>query len=372
MNIETKTYIDEAGNTGDDLTSQEQPYFIYAAVTLTTDQERAVVETLKTEFARWQGKGEPEIKAAKWAYVPRKAKSLEAIIDKILAVGGRITVVVVEKRFMVAAKIVDTFFDPVYNDIEDWDWVNNHDKKVEAANYFYDLLNDEQIQRFRNILHTPQKEEVAAFLEFLIGSMENEEYKNLFLGARAYVEKITNDMDSSDHEKANGYGKGAMLSPNYTAFHTMGNMLAQHCHQYGIITELVFDNSRQFNRSVQDITNTFQRAKHSILLPDGKTVLYSWKDVITNISIADSKDENCLQLADIIASAVNNYLVKIRCGSISKCQHIDHYINFRLINMLTVKQLFFLVSNAFYTYFSDMVVKLAESFTTTPDDHPRK
>ncbi len=74
------TYIDESGNTGNNLTDKDQKLFIIAAVTIPETIETSVIDRIKEVFSEVKEIGETEIKATKWIRAPKKAAKLQEII----------------------------------------------------------------------------------------------------------------------------------------------------------------------------------------------------------------------------------------------------------------------------------------------------
>ncbi|MCO5447799.1 DUF3800 domain-containing protein [Enterococcus faecalis] len=106
--------IDESGNTGSNWLDPAQPFFIYGCW-LIKDENRKEIEELVKEWKNGRQQTE-EYKSNKLFKTNKSKKSLEnlllEILDKNLADPF---FYVMEKRFMIAAKIVETFFDPAYS-----------------------------------------------------------------------------------------------------------------------------------------------------------------------------------------------------------------------------------------------------------------
>lgn len=105
-----KTYIDEAGQTGSDIMSTDQPIFVMAGVMLDAKQEQVILKTLDEQFNLYKEATETEIKGSSWSKVPKKSIALQTIIEEIVRQNGDISIIIFEKRFMAGAMIVDNFF----------------------------------------------------------------------------------------------------------------------------------------------------------------------------------------------------------------------------------------------------------------------
>ncbi|MCB8504611.1 DUF3800 domain-containing protein [Enterococcus durans] len=106
--------IDESGNTGTNWLDPDQPFFIYGSW-LIEDKNKYEIEKL---FVQWRSGRQPtsEYKSNKLFKTNKSKKSLEELLFQILDKNlAKPFFLIMEKRFMIAAKIVETFFDPAYS-----------------------------------------------------------------------------------------------------------------------------------------------------------------------------------------------------------------------------------------------------------------
>ncbi len=103
------TYIDEAGNTGDNLIDHQQPFYVMAAVSVPDDKKTVMELILHEKFESVREIEEKEIKGTKWVKATNKQPALKNIIYDLLDNGGDIHIAIVEKRFMIAGMAVNTF-----------------------------------------------------------------------------------------------------------------------------------------------------------------------------------------------------------------------------------------------------------------------
>lgn len=106
-------YIDESGNTGTDWLNNEQPYFVYGGWLIMNKNKREVEKYLKSILSKQQG---PELKSKNIFKKKNGTKIFFEIFNTMVQKFYAIPFFgITEKRFMVAAKIVETFFDCEYN-----------------------------------------------------------------------------------------------------------------------------------------------------------------------------------------------------------------------------------------------------------------
>ncbi len=106
-----KLFLDESGNTGSDWLNPDQPYFVYGGWLIPDAQCVGAREIIKTVF--WFSKAK-ELKSKDILSGKRRYffEMVELLIDEAHALP---VFVVADKSYMVAAKIVETFFDYAHN-----------------------------------------------------------------------------------------------------------------------------------------------------------------------------------------------------------------------------------------------------------------
>lgn len=345
-----KTFIDEAGNTGSDLKQEKQPFFVLSAITLAEENMKVILDELESQFANNKEKEEVEIKAAKWSKSAKKAKALQNIIEKLITSGGHISVVIIEKRHMISAMIVDSFFDPVYNDIKDYKWINNTDEKIKAVNYFYATLSDDIVYELWDSIQELNEENLRNIVDTIAKAIDDKEYISLLQGAYNHIPALINGLDLTEYADRNGFNNSAIRSPNYTAFPCVMNSVILHCRALQKKTSIVFDDAVEFNHSYEHIYSIFSRMNSDIPTPNG--ILYSWKDV-ERFYVSKSENEKGLQMADIVSSSVNQLMVKTL--NEAKISNYDLF-NAALLMLLDreYKSVWYVVSTQFYKKYFDM------------------
>lgn len=113
MNMSWNFYCDESGNTGTDWMNSSQPYFVYGGWLIKENKENRIRPELYKLLSGFQ---EIDIKSKNVFKRSVGLKIFNNINDLMLNHEAFPIFVISDKRFMVAAKIVETFFDPEYND----------------------------------------------------------------------------------------------------------------------------------------------------------------------------------------------------------------------------------------------------------------
>ena len=106
-------YLDEGGNTGINFLDPSQPVHTLAGWIVPSElagQARQLVVARRDEMSMKELKGTQLLRSA------RGRDNLWRLLDGLLSLGVSPVYSVVEKKYAVAGKIVETFVDPPYND----------------------------------------------------------------------------------------------------------------------------------------------------------------------------------------------------------------------------------------------------------------
>lgn len=305
--MEYRTYIDESGNTGDNLLDPNQKLFVLAAVSVPNDKEDTIVQKIQTEFDQVKEIGETEIKAARWVKATKKNKKLKDIIGFMIDNGCSLSAIILEKRYMVAALIVDNFLDGAYNENEDYTWCNDKQEKKAAAQYFYDVLDDKDINTIGLVFINPTLDGFHNALEKLISKTKDPRYLAVLNGC--HVEELFNvEYDCSNNTAETG--AHVLHSPNYTAFCTLGIMVARTCRSKETKTNVIFDSCKLCDKAYAHIFEVFQNMQANQLVEEW-TGLFPWKSIIDTFKVDNSKNSFLLQTADVLATSILKTVEKL-------------------------------------------------------------
>lgn len=274
-----KTYIDESGNTGDNLTDKNQKYFVLAGVSIPNSMEESLKNTIRDFFLSVKEKEETEIKATKWVKTVKKNAVLEKISQEMVAVRCDFSVVVIGKRYMVTSIIVDDFLDGAYNDIQDYTWCNNREEKIKASQYFYEILDDEDIELIAKSFTAPTLEGMRMALNKIICKTKDARYLTMLQGC--HVEELYEDnldllKDTSE------MSRGAVRSPNYVAFSALGTLVANHCKSKAYGTEMVFDSCLLCNDAYRYVVELFQGMRSNEIIEQFLGI-FPWINIIKKL-----------------------------------------------------------------------------------------
>ena len=106
-------YLDEAGNTGLNFLDPAQPTYVLGGWIVRADQIEAA-STAVTAVS--QESGSPDLKGSRMMHSVAGRQRVERLVRDLRQLGCYPVYSLYEKRYAVAAKIVEAFLDPVYND----------------------------------------------------------------------------------------------------------------------------------------------------------------------------------------------------------------------------------------------------------------
>lgn len=103
-------YLDESGYTGANWLDYDQPIFVFGGVLIRED----LLEDIQKDFVNTFNVID-EFKSSNYFYEPRHYRFANEYVLRLLEKGTIPFFLVCEKRFLLAAKIIEYFFDPLYN-----------------------------------------------------------------------------------------------------------------------------------------------------------------------------------------------------------------------------------------------------------------
>lgn len=293
-----RTYVDESGNTGDKLTDKNQRFFMLGAVTVPDSRIKECTSVLTACYNAAKEKEEQEIKATRWVKSAKKCEAMKAILDCLINSRSKFSLVLIEKRYMISAIIVDNFMDGAYNDTEDYTWVNNANEKKLAAQYFYNVLSDEDIERVFQAFRSPTFDDLKLALDIVVASTDHDVYKRMLCGTYNHLQELYED----DTVSIEDMGSGVARSPNYTGFVALGGIIAKTLRAETATTDILFDHCNQFDNAYANLFGIFKRADIPMVI-EKMIGLTSWKGIITDFNVDNSKADPLIQSADILATS---------------------------------------------------------------------
>ena len=111
----TTIYCDESGNTGPDLLNKADPFFVYAWILLTKEQEDVIASQISDLLKREGLPLSTELRAVKLWQSTRGCRRYDQVLRIAHNAGASVFITYSEKVFQVCTMIVDTYLDPDHN-----------------------------------------------------------------------------------------------------------------------------------------------------------------------------------------------------------------------------------------------------------------
>lgn len=137
-------YFDESGNTGTNYLDDRQPYFIYGGWLIEKNRATEISERIKHIFCNSKAK---ELKAKRGM----KYDKIKELFDMMLDSGAIPVFGVADKKYMIAAKAIETFFDYMYNPNVNGYLTRRSELKKALADSV--SLNEKFLTEFSKIIH---------------------------------------------------------------------------------------------------------------------------------------------------------------------------------------------------------------------------
>ncbi|KUP23765.1 DUF3800 domain-containing protein [Paenibacillus sp. DMB5] len=302
-------YIDESGNTGTNWDDKTQPYFVYGGWLVPDDRKEEAVNYLNGILASIQGS---ELKAKSFLKGKSGTYRFYNLFKKLVIEFGFLPFFgVTDKKFMIAAKIVETFFDCDYNpNVNDYLSRPVELKKALAVCIFQD---EQVMQNFSTLIKN-------GTVTIDLMKKINEQLIQIFQDQNQ--EKVADTLKSlSDENLSKMIKEFEVLTSNGTRMRhialtgTMLIELLKNIEFYSAMQKsyvsVYHDNLRNYDDVFNDLRSKFlHKAVPSIFGTDSKPFLSNFPH-IDSLMLLNSKDEILIQAADLLCGFVSKTFQEI-------------------------------------------------------------
>ncbi|MCY7984098.1 DUF3800 domain-containing protein [Bacillus inaquosorum] len=301
-------YCDESGNSGKNFLDSGQPMYVLAGIMV----ERNQSYRLRNRIIEFRKECYPDQEEIKGSYILKNTKgqkNANILINSIFELGIPFFSIV-EKKFMLALKMVETFLDPEYNKnlVTSFTWMNDTKKRI--GQIFYNSINHSR-DVFGEAYKRPSLELINKAQEELSGELEKT--KNSLLAelvTQADTEKIYDEFQIAN----NSYSNGALASINLPILNSFFQIIERYS-QNSMNTNkvrLIHDEHDKYESSFKKIFNQYMDKKQidSFELEGGQTILTSFKK-LKKFEFCNSTASPIVQGVDIYASFLNKVCSKI-------------------------------------------------------------
>lgn len=306
--IDYNFYIDESGHTGDQLINNDQRFFTMGAIGIPVKDESVIQDTVNS--LKRKHRIDFELKGSK--LIGTKFEPfISEIFNDLFEYNYLPVFTVLEKRFMVVAKIIENYFDPAYNDHTDNSWTFPIPIKVEAANYYYDTLTQETIELAAIAMQKGKFSDISRAFELILDETKKGKFGQLFMGAKGHLTELSEDLLSAVTKNPDQVSGTALNSPNYTIYFSHVNKIEELLRARSFKGDIVFDSSREFNLPFASLFKRIKEVEKKTTMQFPKGTLFFGLENLRSFHYKDSKDTVFIQLADLLSTSINSFFRKL-------------------------------------------------------------
>lgn len=301
-------YMDESGNTGDDLVGSDQSFFTLGGLGINNRRQNGIsrgIEKIKKDYNL-----NFELKAKKLL-----GTKYEPAIPEMVECAMREDTIpfftILEKRFMVAARIIENYFDPAYNQNTDNSWTFPLPIKNSLANHFYETLSSRTINATSLAMQKGTPDKVKEAYNLILDETKDEWIRKILSGAKNGLDELGDQIAQSRVDNPDSVPGGVLYSPNYTVYFEHLNKLEHLLRQRGASADIVFDSSRQYNQHFRTLFQRLKNLSESKLHFPQTTLYFGFKN-LEKFNHKDSASCGPLQLADLIVSSISGFFKKLQ------------------------------------------------------------
>jgi len=308
-------FCDETGNTGSRFLDPAQPFFAEGGWII-SHQDRpgamAAIEALEKQY----GSHGRELKGKDLVRTKKGQALMREICHAVGQNGGVPCIHVVEKRFSVCCKIVDIFFDSLYNPRIPASDIWDPEKRKSDAQAFYDYggsLIDEFAEGYRKKDPRWVKLNAEHWIERFAGKGQKEFAEKI----KGVLLNIESEIVSESPDKSNEI-PGGLDSLNLPVIAAMFQLIENHCPYR---CEIVHDQTSSFEPIYKYVFELMSKGKpRGLVLKDGTKLSYGFQKACS-LSFADSKNQPLIRAADYALSGARRF-VELALGNKSMASDI--------------------------------------------------
>ncbi|WP_324655734.1 DUF3800 domain-containing protein [Bacillus cereus] len=305
--MEATFYIDESGNTGTDWLNDKQPFFTYGGW-LVLNEKLDLVETFLNGFiAKEQA---AELKSKNVFKRTGGLKLFESIYNQLLNEFSAVPFfIVADKKFMVAAKIVETFFDCVHNPYVNEYLTHPVELKKALANCIFNHKDDKVLDSFAVLIKkgTIPIDELSEINLGLISIFEKEEHKQVANTLKGLTkENFLSMINEFQTVTSNGTLKNRITLTVTMLLEILRNVEI-YSNNRNISVRVSHDSLRGYAGLFKEVEDIYFREESPFVYNNNGVKWLSNFPHIKSITVKDSVDEPCIQASDLMCGFASDY-----------------------------------------------------------------
>ncbi|MBV6419370.1 MAG: hypothetical protein DAHOPDDO_00586 [Ignavibacteriaceae bacterium] len=296
-------YIDEAGNTGSRYLDINQPFFILGGWLIENSKLAQLSNAIEDLEKKYSSTGH-ELKGKNLVKHLRGQEFILNVNRKVASFAGMPLMFIVEKRYMICAKIVETFLDPYYNKLVENKELLDLDGRQNTAQEVYNT-NSQLIEEFAEAYRTRNslriKELVTEWADELTALGNHALAKKVFGAIENIEEEITTEFEVFESKK----GYDSLNLPMLVA------MFQYIEHNLPSQIKIIHDNNDSFKETFYNIFELLNNNSEGFIQFIDSRRLYFGLKSITDFTFCESKSTPILRAADYAVSATYDYIKKV-------------------------------------------------------------
>lgn len=306
--IRATFYCDESGYTGANWADAGQRVFVHGGWLIMNSVSSEILDEVLALRERFALRGEE----LKWGQIARRRDTsaiYRAFFELMLKKGALPFFFVMDKDYLLAAKTVETFFDPGYNHHFRGGFTGAHEEKKQLAEA---LLPASEILAEFAVMHqegtVPPRERVETLAEMIADWFELRGMQWIADTQRHYSDEEVDDLRSEF---------GATASMRSTTGHSLPGLmqlLEGFMRPRAIALRIMHDNLTRFEDVIDFVRRLLRPSKPTDSIQVGNGLFYFSMPTVTGFELVDSKSEPFVQLADLLCGFVRTVFTKIKNG----------------------------------------------------------
>ena len=299
-------YCDESGNTGVNWADPDQPVFVYAGWLVPSHAEAAIFSALDVIRARYRIQGTE----LKWSKIGKRANGaaiLRAVFELFLRNAAMPFFFVADKNYQIAAKIVETYFDPEYNHNLASGFTGVFTVKKELAEMLLGApsILSEFAGWLRGGIEPP-----AADVRRMVDQLR-EHFSTLGEADVAAVLSGFTAEGIADIQREFAADVWLRTTTGHTLFALL-QRLEGFLHLNTVEVEIVHDELVRFDALFDLMRVLFRESDGTDIHQVEDSLIYLVMPTVTELRLADSRSEPLVQAADLLAGFVRTVFTKLK------------------------------------------------------------
>jgi len=296
-------YCDESGNSGPNYLDPAQPFYVLAGW-LVPDERIVEVNVVIEAFRTTHFEQRNELKAT--AVLRNEATKGKCVtLFRSLAELHCVPMfLIAEKRYCVAAKLVETFLDPAYNHMVRNGFTGDFITKQEIANSLYERLPDGVLRQFAEAYRAPDARALGTALRQVGSAVEEHispELAKAIAGSASFIDEIA-EIEAATSPLGNV--SGTLNMPCLISF----LMLVENLGRMGIAQPItvLHDQQHAYQEGYKRVYDLHRGMADWIRRFPHTDATYSNLRHVAKFEMRESKETLPIQAADLLAGAIHH------------------------------------------------------------------